>query len=44
MNPIDQIVKTFLQTARPVHTEKWQGVDIKDRPEAEMMEQLFAHN
>ena len=42
MNPIDQIVKTFLQTARPVHTEKWQGVDIKDRPEAEMMEQLFA--
>ena len=41
MNPIDQITKTFLQIARPVHTEKWQGVDIKDRPEAEMMEQLF---
>ena len=38
-----QLESEFITTARPVHTEKWQGVDIKDRPEAEMMEQLFVH-
>ena len=42
MNPIDEVVKTFLRTAEPIHTEKWQGLDIKERPEAEMREQLFA--
>ena len=41
-NPVDQVVETFLQTAQPVHTEKWQWIEIKERPEAEMMEQLFA--
>lgn len=40
-NPIDKIIEKFIQKARTVHTEKWQGVDIKDRPEAEMKEQLF---
>lgn len=40
-NPIHEVIENFLQTAKPIHTEKWQGVDIKDRPEAEMMEQLF---
>ena len=40
-NPIDKIIENFLQKATPIHTEKWQGVNIKDRPEAEMKEQLF---
>ena len=40
-NPIDEIVNAFIKKANPVHTEKWQGIDIKSRPEAEMMEQLF---
>ena len=40
-NPINEIIDKFLQTAKPIHTEKWQGINIKERPEAEMMEQLF---
>ena len=40
-NPIDKIIEKFLQKSMLVHTEKWQGLNIKDRPEAEMREQLF---
>ena len=40
-NPINEVIEKFLQKARSIHTEKWQGIDIKDRPEAEMKEQLF---
>lgn len=42
MDPIKNLEKTFLQTAQDVHTEKWQGVDIKEKPEAQMKEMLFA--
>lgn len=31
----------FKQHAYAIHTEKWQGVGIADRPEAEMMELLY---
>lgn len=41
-DPISQLIRTFVEIAQPVHTEKWQGVEIKNRPEAEMMEQIFA--
>lgn len=31
----------FKDTAYPVHTEKWQGLDIRSRPEAQMREAIF---
>lgn len=35
------IIENFKQLSQPVHTEKWQGLEISERPEAEMREQLF---
>lgn len=34
-------IEHFKAFAHPIHTEKWQGAEIADRPEAEMMEVLF---
>lgn len=36
-----KVTRDFLREARDVHTASWQGVDISQRPEARMKEQLF---
>ena len=36
-----KVKREFLRLARDVHTDHWQGVNIKTRPEAGMKEQLF---
>lgn len=38
---LEGITQTFLDSSFPVHTEKWQGLDIKGKPEAEMRELTF---
>jgi hypothetical protein len=38
---INNLVKKFKQLSQPVHTEKWQGIPVSDKPEAAMQEQLF---
>lgn len=38
---LDSIQQTFLESSFVVHTEKWQGLNIKDRPEAQMRELPF---
>lgn len=37
---VQDVSRQMRQYGQPVHTEKWQGFDIKDRPEAEMRELL----
>lgn len=37
---IDKVHANFKYGAEPIHTEKWQGVDISKRPEARMYELL----
>lgn len=36
-----KVHREFLREARDVHTDNWQGVNIRKRPEAGMKEQLF---
>ncbi len=38
---IDSIYNEFMRYAKPIHTEKWQGLDIKDKAEAEMYELMY---
>jgi hypothetical protein len=38
---LNALTNDFRSHSFPVHTEKWQGMDIKHRPEAEMREMIF---
>lgn len=38
---LSMLTKIFGEQSFPVHTEKWQGIPVKDRPEAEMREMVF---
>lgn len=40
---ISQITKDFKQLSKKIHTEKWQGIDVSKKPEAETHE-LFNYN
>ena len=38
---IKAVESSMVNHAYPIHTDKWQAIDIKDRPEAEMREILY---